>query len=335
MPSVPEMAAGLRRAGLAEYKIASGEDPTTTMTAGRRVDHQARTPRSVTAERQPEGPTPRCPISERHGGPPERERRKASRSPGAGSPDRQDDPRRADRRPADLGAGAGRRRRVVAGRRVLRVRARRGQLRLLHRAGPAAEVPAARPAVPDRVPAVHDGCSPAFTSFTNYGTGHLDDKDAAITAIAGAERRAGRGRAASTRSCRSSRTARCRCWSPTRTPGRCSIGTNEGLTPVPDGRRPARRREGHRGHRLREPEPGHAERRTRTTRPSGRRCSRRSTQDAGHLPAPDLGHPGHRGPVRATSTTRPRTRWSTPPTGEVFPADESVGNFVSADGRGL
>ena len=46
----------------------------------------------------------------------------------------------------------------------------------------AAEVSYSGPGLPRRLPAVHDGLH-RVTSFTNYGTGHLDDKQAAIVAI--------------------------------------------------------------------------------------------------------------------------------------------------------
>ena len=133
-----------------------------------------------------------------------------------------------------------------------------------------------------------------FASFTNYGTGHLDDKNAAIRRIQSAERRARRGRAGVP-----GRADR---------PGRHGLdadhrpGHRRGVDRDERGpRRPSRtgdvQREGEQGdrrRRVREPQPGHAERRPGATRPVGgaAAAARRGGRD---LSPPDLGHPGHGG----------------------------------------
>ena len=116
---------------------------------------------------------------------------------------------------------------------LLRRRPHRRERRVLHRPGAAAEVPAAGPAVPDRVPAVHDGVhrlrlvhelrhrSPRTTR-----RGDQAIERQSVVPVRGA---------AASQSCRSSRTATSPCWSPIPSTGEVSIGTNDGLTPVPEG----------------------------------------------------------------------------------------------------
>ena len=204
MPTIPQMGNVFADVGLAEYKIASGEDPTPTMDAGRRVDQQGqRRPRlsqggtaAMTSSNTAVGGA---------GG------RHALPLPGDHRTDRQARPRRAGRRPAHpllrqrvdadwwLAAAF-----FVAG-------PRRRQLRLLHRPGAAAEVPAARAAVPDRVPAVHDGVHRLrlvhqlrHRSPRQQGRG--DHRDPGAQSVV-----PGAGRGRRTPSSRSSRTARSRC----------------------------------------------------------------------------------------------------------------------------
>ena len=137
----------------------------------------------------------------------------------------------------------------------------------------------------------------AYASFTNYGTGHLGDKESSIAAIqsqtvvpveGGTEYAVVPDRQGRRRS---------RCWSPTRRPGRCRIGTNEGLTPVADADVQRTGEQGHRRHRIPEPEPRHPGRQRRTTRPSGTRCSPRSTRTKGIYLRAHVGHQGRGGPA--------------------------------------
>ena len=221
---------------------------------------------------------------------------------------------------------------MVAGRRVLRARADRRQLSSYFTKG----VLPLKYLLPGLmflfVFQLYTMVFTAYLSFTNYGTGHLDDKDAAIIAIQSAERGAGRGRHASTRSCRSCRTARCRCWSPTRTPGEVRIATNDGFTEVPEG---DIQRDGDRVtgvDRLREPQPRDAERATPTTTPSGTRCSRRSTPRPASISgrSRSRGRP-RRGPGYVYDEAQDAMVNTT--TGDVYPADSDIGQLRVRDDR--
>ena len=198
MPAVPQMTAFFADLGLAEYKIASGEDPTAVIDPGGRVDQQAPTPRSTDGERPPPMTDPTV-VEEREAEPPAVHRTSSAARPpapsGAGTPHHQARPRRAGRRPADLALVQVPRRQVVAGRRSSSP----------SRSSPSTSSTSPGGALPLKyllpgllfliVFQLYTMVFTGFASFTNYGTGHLDDKNAAIVAIQSAERRARRGRA--------------------------------------------------------------------------------------------------------------------------------------------
>ena len=89
MPAVPQMAALFDDLGLAQYKIASGEDPTSVLDAGRGVDQQRQRRARLTRRGRTAMADPTAVVEEREAQPPARpadERPgKSSRSLGAGT----------------------------------------------------------------------------------------------------------------------------------------------------------------------------------------------------------------------------------------------------------
>ena len=162
----------------------------------------------------------------------------------------------------------------------------------------------------------------AFSSFTNYGTGHLDDKHAAIIAIqAQSVVPVEGGREYQVVPIVRDGTVSMLIVDPDT--GQVSIGTNDGLTRRSPGTRSssatARRSPASRATRA---STSGTLTRTPTTRPSGRPCSRRST----HARAATSG----RSRSRAATEARPgfvydeaQDAMVDTATGEVFPADES------------
>ena len=157
----------------------------------------------------------------------------------------------------------------------------------------------------------------AFSSFTNYGTGHLDDKQSGDRRHPGAERRPGRGRPRVPG--RPDRPGRHGLDADRRSRHRRGVDRHQrGRHAGPGGPGDPRRRAGHRRRRVREPQPRHAEPERGLHGPVGgaaaaaRRRTRASISARSRSPGPP-----RRGP--ATSTTRPRTRWSTPPRARCSP----------------
>ena len=105
----------------------------------------------------------------------------------------------------------------------------------------------------------------AYSSFTNYGTGHLGDKEAAIVAIQAQSVVAVEGgpQYAVVPVVKDGIVSMLVTDPAT---GVVSIATNDGLTEFRC-RHPAGRREGHRGHRVSEPEPRFAGQQRRLQRP--------------------------------------------------------------------
>ncbi len=183
-------------------------------------------------------------------------------------------PRRADRRAADLDADPGVDGQVVDRGRVLRLRPRGGELRLLHE-GPSAEVPAARAAVPARVPGLHDHPSPASPASPTTAPATSTTRPRRSTPWRSAENGRSRDRAdypvvpidqdgtvsmlvtfPEAPPHRGRRSSGPTSPYPGRPPQTCSV-TGDRVTGA---------------RRLHVPEPGHPCRPTPTTTPSGRRC---------------------------------------------------------------
>ena len=147
-----------------------------------------------------------------------------------------------------------------------------------------------------------------YTSFTNYGTGHLDDQAAAINALEVRGERPVEG-SADYPVVPVARTAWCPCWSPSRRARRRRASRSSGppscSTPVPPADVQKTGEKVNRSHRLHEPSTWERSAPTRTSTRNGRSCASRSTWTR-YAPDP----PGSRWPKRcgpATCTTRPPT----------------------------
>ena len=176
--------------------------------------------------------------------------------------------------------------------------------------------------------------SPAFSSFTNYGTGHLDDKHAAIVAIqAQSVVPVEGGREYPVVPIVQDGTVSMLIVDPDTGAGldRDQRGPHAG----PGRPRSSATATGSTGvDRLREPQPGHVRPRTRTARPSGRRCSRRSTRSTG----------SYLRPISVTRATEARPGYVydeaqdamiDTATGEVYPGRRDRGQLRLADGERL
>ena len=171
-----------------------------------------------------------------------------------------------------------------------------------------------------------------YSSFTNYGTGHVDDKDAAITAIE-------QGSVVPVEGGREYRIApllqRRHDLDAHRRPGqRCRLHRDQRW---PDTRRrrryPARRREGHRRHRIRPPEPRVPDIKPDAAGPV-ERLAGPARRTSGKVPSVRVGHRGAEAQPGFVYDADQDAMIETS-TGTVYPADESRGNFVSASGEVL
>ena len=251
----------------------------------------------------------------------------------AGKPADQGRPRRAVDALLIIVAGEVPRGRLVAGRRLLRRRAGRGQLRRTSRGGRCRSSTCCPGLLFLVVFQLYTMFFTGYASFTNYGTGHLDDKDAAIDGDPAQNVVPVEG-APSTRSSRSSRDGTVSMLITDPEPARSRIGTNDGLDAVADGdvQRDGDKVTGVAGYESLNL--GDADR-NRTTPPSGRRCSRRSTRRRASTCAPSRSpRPPRRSPAIVYDEDQD-AMVSTPPA-TVYPAERARSATSSrADGPAL
>src|SRR5690349_6634569 len=170
----------------------------------------------------------------------------------------------------------------------------------------------------------------AFSSFTNYGTGHLDDKSAAIVAIQGSSVvPVEGGRQYAVVPIVKDGVVSMLIVDPDT--GGVSIGTNEGVTPVPDDQvvRDGDKVTGVTGYES-------LNLGTLSSNPDY------TAQWEALQPPLNAEQGSYVRAISVTKATEARPRYVYDPaqdamidtsTGEVFPADESVGNFVSSSGE--